>query len=114
VRELKDGQIGRLLKKWTCVSDGVTVFLHRVSKNVPPSTCYNVDIHDLITILFGRNVTGTEKVRNYMMLCFVFPLHLSSASGLPCEIANPEDSPHWCIVHATQSNCCSAIDFLSS
>jgi len=42
---------------------------HRVSKNVPPSACYNLDIHDpIMTIIFGRNVT--EKVRNHMMLCF--------------------------------------------
>jgi len=44
------------------------LYLHRVSKNVPPSTCYNLDIHDPITITFGRNVT--EKVRNHMVLCF--------------------------------------------
>jgi len=37
-------------------------------KNVPPLTCYNLDIHNLITILFGISVT--EKVRNQMMLCF--------------------------------------------
>ena len=42
--------------------------LHRVSKNVPPSTCYNLDIHDPITIIFGRSVT--EKARNQTMLCF--------------------------------------------
>jgi len=29
-------------------------------KNVPPSTCYNLDIHDPIKIIFGRSVT--EKV----------------------------------------------------
>ena len=34
----------------------------------PPSTCYNLDIHDPITIIFGRNVT--EKVRSRTMLCF--------------------------------------------
>jgi len=27
-----------------------------------------------------------------MRRCFVFPPHLSSASVLPCEIGNPEDS----------------------
>jgi len=42
--------------------------LHRVLKNVPPSTCYNLDIHDPITIMFGRNVTG--KVKNHTMFCF--------------------------------------------
>jgi len=37
-------------------------------KNVPPLTCYNIDIHDLIMITFGGSVT--EKVRNQTMLCF--------------------------------------------
>jgi len=37
-------------------------------KNVPPSICYNLDMHDPITIIFSRKVT--EKVRNRMMLCF--------------------------------------------
>jgi len=41
--------------------------IHRVSKNVPSSTCYNLDIHDPMTIIFGRSVT--EKVRNQTMLC---------------------------------------------
>jgi len=43
-------------------------YTHRVSKNVPPSTCYNLDTHDPITIIFGRSVA--EKVRNQTMLCF--------------------------------------------
>jgi len=34
--------------------------LDRVSKNVPPSACYNFDVHDPITMIFGRIVT--EKV----------------------------------------------------
>jgi len=37
-------------------------------KNVSRLTCNNLDIHDLITIIFGRSVT--EKVRNQMMFCF--------------------------------------------
>jgi len=37
-------------------------------KNVPPLTCYNLDIHYPIMIIFGRSVT--EKVRNQTMLCF--------------------------------------------
>jgi len=38
--------------------------IHRVSKNVPPLTCYNLDLglHGSITIIFGKNVT--EKVGN--------------------------------------------------
>jgi len=38
----------------------------RVSKNVPPLTCYNLDIHGPITIIFGRIVT--KKVGNQTIL----------------------------------------------
>jgi len=38
---------------------------HRAStpclKNVPPLTCYNLDMHDPVAVIFGRSVT--EKVR---------------------------------------------------
>jgi len=37
-------------------------------KNVTPLNFYNSDIHDLITIIFGRSVA--KKVRNQRMLCF--------------------------------------------
>jgi len=47
--------------------DVTSPYVHRVSKNVPPLTCYNLDTHDPITIIFGRSVT--KKVRNQMMLC---------------------------------------------
>jgi len=40
--------------------------LHRVSKNVPHLTCYNLDIHGSITIIFGTSVT--EKVCNQNVL----------------------------------------------
>ena len=59
-------------------------------KNVLHLTCYNFDMHDTITIIFGRRVI--KKVRR----CFVFPSHLSSASALPCERGNPE---HSALVH---------------
>jgi len=36
-------------------------------KNVPPFTCYDLDVRDPITVIFGRSVT--EKVRNQTMLC---------------------------------------------
>jgi len=42
--------------------------LHCVSKNVPPLTCYNLDKHDPIAIIFGRSIT--EKIRNHTMFCF--------------------------------------------
>ena len=37
-------------------------------KNVTPSTCYNLDTHDPITIIFGGSVI--EKIRNQTMFCF--------------------------------------------
>ena len=43
-------------------------YLHCVSKNVPPLTCYNLDMHYLSMIIFGGSVT--KKVRNQKMLCF--------------------------------------------
>ena len=37
-------------------------------KNVPPLTCYNLDIHGWIMIIFGTRVT--EKVGNQNVLYF--------------------------------------------
>jgi len=59
--------------------------LHCVSKKITPRTCYNLNIHDPITIIFGRNVT--KKVENQR--CFVFLSHLSSGSALPRENRTP-------------------------
>jgi len=68
------------LEVWNCGwSEGVTPenvwkaicdLLHSTPclKNVPPLTCYNLDTHDPITIIFGRRVTG--EVRSHMVLCF--------------------------------------------
>ena len=71
-------------------------------KNVPPFTCYNLDIHDPITIIFGRSVTEKVEIR----WCFVFPPHLSSASALPCKTGNPEDSA---LVHCACNSPTSAV-----
>jgi len=43
-------------------------YIHRVSKNVPPLTCYNCDVHGSIMIIFGISVT--EKVGNQNVLYF--------------------------------------------
>jgi len=48
------------LKVYTVSQKNVQPF--RVSKNVPPLTCYNLDIHSSITIIFGTSVI--EKVGN--------------------------------------------------
>jgi len=43
------------------------VYVHRVSKNVPPMACYNFDMHIWTDFdIFGRNVTA--KVGNQKML----------------------------------------------
>jgi len=48
------------------VCQNVTTPVHRVSKNVPPLTCYNLDINSSITIIFGKSV----KVSNQNVLYF--------------------------------------------
>jgi len=56
----------------------------------------SLDIHDPITIIFGRSVTG--KVRNQMTPLFS---HLTySVSALPCEIGNPENTGALCMQHS--------------
>ena len=78
-------------------------------KNVPPLTCYNLDIHDPTVIIFVRNVK--EKARNQTVLCFPTITYLVLQHYLVKE--ETQNRAHWCYVHATQSNCCSALDFLS-
>jgi len=49
---------------------------YTVSKNVPSLTCYNLDIHDQIMMIFGTSVT--EKVRNnalFSRLTYLVLLH---------------------------------------
>jgi len=60
--------------------------VHCVSKNVPPVTCYNLDIHEPIVLIFGRSIT--EKIGNPTILCF--PTSLSSGCALRCKTENPE------------------------
>jgi len=111
------GEHGTKLQDWkmrekACMESQMHInHMHRVSKNVLPSTCYrpNLDIHNPITIIFDRSVT--KKVRNQTMLCCpTSPVYIAYA--LPCEIKT-QKTARWCIVCATQSNCCSAVDLLS-
>ena len=41
---------------------GMRIVLYCVSKNVPPLACYNLDIHDPITIIFGRILHSLSRV----------------------------------------------------
>ena len=62
------------------------VYIHCVPKNVTTLSCYNSDIHESISTIFGTNVA--EKVSN--KIYFSFPPHLTSASALPGETGNPK------------------------
>jgi len=57
-------------------------------ENVPHLTCYNLDVHDPITIIFGRSVN--EKVRSddalFTHITYLVLQHLT------CERGKPEDS----------------------
>ena len=56
-------------------------------------TCYNLDTHGLITIIFGINVTekvGNQNVLYFIKMYFIFLPHLNSASALPGETGNLE------------------------
>jgi len=44
------------------------VSFYAVSKNVPPSSCYNFDTREWILIFFGRNVN--DKVSSEKMLYY--------------------------------------------
>jgi len=82
-------------------------------KKRPTLTCYNLDIHDPITITFGRSVSEkVSLIRNQTMLCF--PTSLSSASALPRKRGNPEDSALVLCACDTVRNCCVVLDFLSA
>jgi len=83
--------------------------VHCVSKYVPPLTCYNLDIHDPIAIIFGRSVT--EKVKKSDDALFSHLTYLVLWHYLAKE--ETQKTAHWCFVRATQFNCCSALDFLS-
>ena len=53
---------GELLRR------GIWRQVHSASKNFPPLTCYNLDIHGSITIIFGKHVT--EEAGNHSVLYF--------------------------------------------
>jgi len=72
-----------------CFKNSYTT-MHRVSiKRPSPLTCYNLDTHGSITIIFGTSVT--EKVGS--QLYFIFPPRLTCASALPGETGNPKIAP---------------------
>jgi len=80
------------------------VSVHCVSKNVPPLTCYNLGIHDPITINFGRYVT--EKVRNQMVLfshfTYLVLLHYLAKQ-------ETQKTVHWCILCVPHSPTAAAL-----
>jgi len=59
------------------------VHVHCVSKTTALA-CYNFDVHQLIFIMFSRNVTRKQAAK----LWLIFPLHLSNTSALPGKHRN--------------------------
>jgi len=88
-----------------------TTYVHCVSKNFPPLTCYNLDKHDSIATIFGRS--DTEKVRNQKS-DDALSSHLTYLV-LQHYLAKEETqmTAHWCFVRTTQSNCRCALDKFS-
>ena len=84
-------------------------FLHCVSKNVPPLTCYNLHIHNPIAIIFWQKFYWESKKSDDAL--FSHLTYLVLQHYLAKETT--QNTAHWCFMHATQSNCCSAFDFLS-
>jgi len=74
--------------------------IRRVSKNVPPSTCYNLDTHYPITIIFGRSVS--EKVRNQTVLLFSHLTYIGLVLLHYLRNKKPRRQAHWCILRAIQ------------
>jgi len=48
--------------------DFSSLCIHCVSTNVTHLTCYYLDLHDPLKIIFSRSIA--EKARNHTMLCF--------------------------------------------
>jgi len=77
--------------------------LHRVSKNVPPVACYNVDAHEWILIFFGRNVT--DKVGNLKTFYYATSSNLCFCTTWQnAETRKSHISLNW-IVLRTQCTC---------
>ena len=56
------------------VNVGTSLILHCVSKNVPHVTCYDLDTHEPITIIFGRSVNQTSENLPWNQTMFYFPI----------------------------------------
>ena len=85
-----------------------TVLLYTVSQKTSHLRLAIIFTYNPITIIFGRSVT--EKVRNHTMLCFP-----TSSIQCFCITLQKRKPKRQCTgaLFVQQSNCCSAIDFLS-
>jgi len=80
----------KVLSVWTVI--------HRVSKNVPPLSCYNFDTCERILIVFGRNVT--DKVSNLVTNAF----SLGLLWGVVQEKGSRERCSSWTVLHAQRTS----------
>ena len=77
----------------------IVIYIHRVSKNVPPLPCYNFDAHEWILIFFGRNVTN--KVGNQKTLYYATSNNLCFCTTWQnAETRKSHISLNWIVLHA--------------
>ena len=77
-------------------------------KKVPPSTCYNFDTRSDCDNFCQKCYRESKKSDDAL---FSYPTYLVLQHYLAKE--ETQKTAHWCIVRAAQSNCRSALDFLS-
>jgi len=74
------------------------MYIHRVSKNVPPLACYNFDAREWILIFFGRNVT--DKVDNQKTLYYATSNNLCFCTTCQnWETWKSHFSLNWIVLH---------------
>jgi len=92
----------------TCELNGLSQ-PHCFSKNDPPLTCYNLEIHDPITIIFWPKCYWESQKSDDALFSHLTYLVLQHYFAKE----ETQKTAHWCIMLVTQFNCCSALDFLS-
>ena len=66
-----------------------------LKKTVPRLTCYNLDVHDPIAIIFGKNVTDNARNQTTFSHLTYLVLQHYLAKG------ETQKTAHWCFVGAT-------------
>ena len=79
--------------------------MYAVSQNVPPLTCYNLDMHDPITIIFWQKCYGeswkSDDALFSHLTCIVLRHYLAKEET--------QETAHWCIVRGVTGQLADAI-----